>query len=742
MSDLVAGSQPTARPHNGGATRPAPAVGPIPTEPPRYRTPTDVMRDRRLREARKAEQQEADRQRQLQEDQLRRQQEQSAGVGAATVSRTTSGRTEGQGYTIGGSGSAQAGPSSARRRDPVPVPSQTRTQAAGQPSLAQPQQPFNPGHTRLSSNTQRNRTEAYDTLNIPATAKATQQPAQVQPKPAPTKPQPSATAISQSRAAFPHAFERWETLSSHWEGLTSYWIRRLQENTNELDGKPLDQQLSRQITDLSAAGANLFHAVVELQRLRASSERKFQRWFFETRTEQEQAAERQAELERQLQAEKDARLQLEAAGTAASAEVTRSEKAQADEMVREMRRELIISKEEARRAWEELGRREQEERDRTIALRSGEPTLIGGVQVVPMQGIASRQVSSAQRPQTRDGVYPGGPTATALGGLQPPQQPPSRSQTTTTSLDSPGEEHRQFNFQPRDTSPTSTDPFHEGGRIATGAEPRQLRHEPDTPFYTSPQAPVSSAATAAAAQLATTNGGSHFYQQPSPQTTIHQPLPSTMHSGQAPRPVAGSASGRSYVPSTTASSVGEEEYHINPDGSYTLDSRGRRIPYNQPIMDSPVIGQVSPPRPGYEQQENMPSDDESYTSDIARERMYAQQYATTSSPARPPIPQNQPPRETLQATSGNVPRTTSSALPSIPQGRVVTSSSATPSSSGGPQYQQASPADYEGGDYGSWEPPSVNYHPTRLSDIIEEPRTSPSRGSRGSYVSSGAPPMR
>ena len=86
---------------------------------------------------------------------------------------------------------------------------------------------------------------------------------------------PQAPAAVQSRSSFPHAFERWETLSAHWEGLTSFWIRRLEENSNEVNREPISQQLARQVTDLSAAGANLFHAVVELQRLRASSERKF-----------------------------------------------------------------------------------------------------------------------------------------------------------------------------------------------------------------------------------------------------------------------------------------------------------------------------------------------------------------------------------------------------------------------------------------------------------------------------------
>jgi hypothetical protein len=179
--------------------------------------------------------------------------------------------------------------------------------------------------------------------------------------------------------SFPHAFERWEALSAHWEGMTSFWLRRLQENTDEAERNPISTQLSRQVADLSAAGANLFHAVVELQRLRASSERKFQRWFFETRSELERNQEVNAMLEAQMEQERQAR--ADAVRNAAQHE---AENAKLQKLVTEMRRELLISKEEARRAWEELGRREQEERDRTTSLQQGHPTLVGGVQVVPM----------------------------------------------------------------------------------------------------------------------------------------------------------------------------------------------------------------------------------------------------------------------------------------------------------------------------------------------------------------------
>ena len=123
-------------------------------------------------------------------------------------------------------------------------------------------------------------------------------------------PQPSAQPGARPTAkssGFPHAFERWETLSSHWEGVTSYWIRKIESNTEETRDQPLLQQLSRHTTDLAAAGANLFHAVVELQRLRASSERKFQRWFYETRKESEREKEVNAALEHAIVSERQAR---------------------------------------------------------------------------------------------------------------------------------------------------------------------------------------------------------------------------------------------------------------------------------------------------------------------------------------------------------------------------------------------------------------------------------------------------
>lgn len=136
------------------------------------------------------------------------------------------------------------------------------------------------------------------------------------PMPTPREPPPpSSSAVDDDEATnvlphepdtqFPHAFERWESLSAHWEGLTSFYIRRLDQNAEEIRNTvPSSEQLSRQIVDLSSAGANLFHAVVEMQRLRASSERKFQRWFFETRAELERHGEIEGNLRRELELER------------------------------------------------------------------------------------------------------------------------------------------------------------------------------------------------------------------------------------------------------------------------------------------------------------------------------------------------------------------------------------------------------------------------------------------------------
>lgn len=740
MSDLTGGYPPgtaaaSGRAQNGGATRATAAAGtgPTPTEPPRYRTPTDVMRERRAREARKAAEA-AGRLRQ-EEERKTMQEEQVVGVGDDPARRTSMrpGAQSTQAYNIGGTATQVPG-SSARRQENAPLTQTGASRPAVSYSRPVPQGERGPS---LSAAAQRNRTEAYEQLNIPATANPASQAEQIprasQQGHRPLQPgSQSGHAGGQSsgaegRRGFPSAFERWEDLSSHWEGIVSSFIHRLQNNADELAGKPMERQMARQIEDLSAAGANLFHAVVELQRLRASSERKFQRWFFETRHEQEQAQERQAELERQLRAEREARTQ-----SSTSIEAVRAEKARADELVKEMRRELQISKEEARRAWEELGRREQEERERTISLRSGEPTLIGGVQVVPMQGFPSRQVSSAQRPQTRDGPAAGaGPTIVSgqPQQQQPPihgsQQPPSRSQTTTTSLDSPGEESRQFSYQPEPgNSPTVTDPFTDTSHTRDAPLP-QLRHEPDTQFYTSPTRPTqshTSAGAIAASRAATSRpspsqgvGEPRFYQQA---TTVPVPVPAPVRSGTGDTE-------RSYIAST-ASAPSEEEYHINPDGSYRRDAHGRRIPYRQPVAPQPpsrlaVEEEFSDDERGEREIEEAElSDDDDHAADVERERIYSAQYRQG---------QQRPPTMTTTTTPGSssgIPRTTSGALPAIPQGQRVVEHDEGDDEFESPAVTQAT---------ANWE--HVRHrHPTRLSDIIEE-QTAHTSPSRASHVSGG-----
>lgn len=431
MADLMAaGGAPSTSNGNGMAAARRPTAGPAPTSSPSgIRGPRMIMQERAAREARQraeAEQLALERSRAEQEARLleearrRDAERRSAGVAA-------------------GQGSGPEPPQQSHPTDPPhrqsqpaqqqrhqhqqttqPQPRTSATATAANPHHTQPQQqiptqyatsqqqqPQSPTYVAVGAGGNGGRQRQSQQQSAPhgntATDTATNQPAE------PTKP----------RNSFPHAFERWETLSAHWEGLTSYWIRKLEQNKDDINRDALSQQLARQVTDLSAAGANLFHAVVELQRLRASSERKFQRWFFETRAELERAQEVNAMMDKALERERQDR--ADAIRDAVDHERGSSK---AQKQLAEMRKELAISKEEARRAWEELGRREQEERDRTLSLQSGHPTIVGGVQVVPMtQGAISRQGTTREQ-GTHQSEYAQG---------YEPERTTSQAPPTTTS---------------------------------------------------------------------------------------------------------------------------------------------------------------------------------------------------------------------------------------------------------------------------------------------------------------------
>ncbi|KAI9819267.1 MAG: hypothetical protein M1827_007423 [Pycnora praestabilis] len=760
MSDLVGGGPSQsgggiARASNGGSRA---SAGPVPV--PQYaatgvRGPRDIMRERQAREARrKAEAEAASETEREDEDQRRAREERrisaerraaagdlNAGGGASSGYRRTSGigavrRSVGEGAqpqemgrrqgdrinsengarisqstnaqptgrtqepisaqrgAVGDSG-GNGGASRARGASVSQV--QSKPVLSQQPTGAPAPQYRNAQSANLipeplaSSSTRQNvgtgpTTQAQEG---PSAAQSATQPPQPRPPTEGAQPRNAATASS-----FPHAFERWETLSSHWEGLTSYWIRRLENNSEEVRREPLTQQMSRQITDLSAAGANLFHAVVELQRLRASSERKFQRWFFETRAEQERAQEMQGEMENTLRVERQAR-----ADAVSSAARMEQEKGTADKMVSEMKRELQISKEEARRAWEELGRREQEERDRTISLRDGQPTLVGGVQVVPMmQAVPSRQ-GSISMPPTREGPYEGGPNRSAMGGSLAAQEP----------TESPVEGQQGYSaYDPEARSTTDTDPFVEGDRDAPG--PR-LQHEPDLPAIpasTYPQYPPrsssitatpttrathpSSQPTASTAQPAATapaTGGTYLHYSQAPPTQVsaapfyqHQQGISLL--GQE-TPRATEADERSYVPSNE-DTISEEDYEIDENGNTRYDAQGRPILFRRL------------------QASEGSDDDDDVREELERERAYQSRYGGVSNGGY-----------SQQATR-------------------TAGGQAGPGDDG---YGPAT-ADYSGTGYGAgWESVSRHHHPTRLSDVPEEDERSRTSASRASQISRG-----
>ena len=412
-----------------------------------------IMRERAEREARqRAEREQLERARAEEEarllDETRRR---AAERRAAAAGAAVGGNNGGVG---GGSGGEAPVDSTAQRRhqrqesQATPRIQPTMPQAATQqPSAAPP--PLRP--TRVP----------------PTTTQAPQGFTNTAPQPgsAPAQPGESSTqtaGATRIKNSFPHAFERWEALSAHWEGMTSFWIRKLQENTEELDRNPISSQLSRQVGDLSAAGANLFHAVVELQRFRASSERKFQRWFFETRAELERNQEINAMLEAQLEEERQRR-----AEAVRDAGYHERENQKLQKLHAEQRKEMLIAKEEARRSWEELGRREQEERDRTISLQQGLPTIVGGVQVVPMtQGVPSRQTSTRDpRSHAPPGSQGTGADTSEYVAAQGANYPEYSQQPTTQPAGQPAASAGgQSNSRYQQPGPAA----HQGGNYGSG----------------------------------------------------------------------------------------------------------------------------------------------------------------------------------------------------------------------------------------------------------------------------------
>ena len=793
MSDLFSGDQPggssgNGRAQNGGSR--AARGAPVPTGG--VRTPTEVMRARRERDARrKAQEEEAARSRNLEQEELRRVQEAEAAAalsGEAAIRRRSTRRS---GVEVpDASRRTSGGQFSSRRQENIPPVAgatstpRTSTLDQGQPRPVSQQRRASSRYERQPSEEPTAGPSRTNRVDLPTMNDENSANPAIPSQPATHAQTQPSTDPQTGRATFPNALERWETLSSHWEGLTSYWIHRLQENSNELNREPLNQQMSRQIVDLSAAGSNLFLAVFELQRLRASSDRKFQRWFFETRSELERYQAQQAELERLLRVEREERARVVSSTGSAEAE-----RLKAEELVKEMRRELHISKEEARRAWEELGRREQEERDRTVSLRSGEPTLVGGVQVVPMtQGVPSRQTTAAGpgRPQTRDGPYAGGPSAGMMGG----QAATSASHTT---LESPDEEERQFSYQPPPaTSPTDTDPFTEEAARAATRQPttrtRESARSPELQFYQRPTQPITSSAAIAAlratqpqtyptipisevrggygsahqATTATSNGGgnSRFYPQAVTGAALQPPFSAAAAAPSItapPRPGThntdlSSHGERSYIASTASgagSSIGDEEYEIDADGNYRLDSEGRRIPWRDP--SDPTNGRRYGPV-----SEEGSEDEYDVQSDIEREREYARRYGAGAL-RQTQAPQQQPQYSTSATLSGPAAGAT------LPQPTVTRPAVSSPSYTQPLQALREAPAlsptsaaaaaaaDYSGQGYsptgngsgsGGWDSSYTprHRHPTRLSDIIEQEdersrRTSPNP-SRASYIGS------
>jgi hypothetical protein len=506
----------------------------------------------------------------------------------------------------------------------------------------------------------------------------------------------------------------------------------LEANTEEVKNTiPNAATLSRQITDLSAAGANLFHAVVELQRLRASSERKFQRWFFDTREHHEKLLEQKAEVDRELKAERSARQEAtrQQSEAAAAVESARRE-------VMDMRRELVIAKDEARRAWEELGRKNQESMDTAYSLKEGRITVVHGVQVVPYFGGPSRAASSVPRPATRDGQQYGSVAPASSAGHVRMQSP---------------EDERQYY---REASPTNTDPFTDSGR-----QQQHLHHEPGKPDLAQGQhQPYYQSITPASAKTAVPNDAS-------PQYTTHQP--------RGPQAPAASASA---VPTTAADSqrfyqhAGADAYLHSPPASsanlpataaQTASGYGRRQQQQEVLSEGSYI-ETAPS----EEEEDDDTDVVEYALDASgnvrhddqgrpivfasRRRRRRRQNDAAAAAAAALAAGTAPPgispldehghelasryaEQMIIPEAPSVPATAAQAMATYPSTATTTSSSAAAAAA----TSSLAPADYEGEGYGAYadggdaggpgDRGPAHHYPTRLSDVLEEEEERSSR---------------
>jgi hypothetical protein len=728
MSDLGGG-----RASNGGARIGGPV--PVPSGTPTgLKTPRDVMRNRQEREARRQEEAKMEELRRQQMAEERRYSAERRAAGPASYNPPQSqyasdvsaqqgnipgSRLSGSGFVASGAdygvptGRTVAGDSGYVSGGPVSAgPSGTGpSRRAASSSVAQDQPrpaQASAGTTRrpVSQSAPASRQSSGGQQQQAGSGAAPTGAPQVQP------PQPLNTGEGQpgsKNSTFPHAFERWEQLSSHWEGLTSYWLRKLESDAEDIQRSvPSASAMSRQITDLSAAGANLFHAVVELQRLRASSERKFQRWFFETRADTERNQETKAQLEQQLLAERTERQSSskQRVESDIAAENARRE-------VAEMRRELMISKEEARRAWEELGRRNQESLDLAESLKAGRITVVSGVQVVPYFGGPSRTGSA--RPTTSEGMQYGGiPGATAGGAAD---------------LQSPGED----DYYRDEHSPTNTDPFTESKPMHY--EPVQYQQQQQQQQrYMQQQQPMTHQPTHSEPDAPSVSAGTY---QPYPFSSPHDGTTSAASgaSVQTTIPTAGqrpgSASQRPASSNQSSTPHGNMPI-VSSDGQfYQQQPQETYLHSSQPDLDVPGLPQNLHQQSSYitsegdaeysiaqgsgyrRQQPQSPiseEDDYDTEADIRREAELAARYRSSGAVSGQILPE----APTIPATSAQA---MASYEPSPPPQQL-------PGQAPGP--------DYEGEGYGDWDTlRTAHHHPTRLSDVLEEEEERSSRRTAG-----------
>ncbi|KAK9476216.1 hypothetical protein V1514DRAFT_197650 [Lipomyces japonicus] len=149
----------------------------------------------------------------------------------------------------------------------------------------------------------------------------------------------------------------WDAICADVEGISGYWIQRLNAHETNITKKPRAAQLNTMVEGLTTTGMALLTAVVELQKRRAETNAKYAEWYEDYSQERARMAQLAQDMDEEMDHERGLRADL-------ITQLEQATEAEANQrwMLEESRRELQAARLECRRAWAEVARLEEQQR--------------------------------------------------------------------------------------------------------------------------------------------------------------------------------------------------------------------------------------------------------------------------------------------------------------------------------------------------------------------------------------------